>query len=425
MLEIVDAIFNWLWNEIQTNDMFTGLVGATLLTGVGYLFRNLPSKFIKGLISTFSTSFEIYNDEAEYYMILKKLEDNWWVKKLSRHIRYEKGFSKEISYNYDGKNEESELVVFGLGYGKHFLIYNLVPILVVKEKVDTHTKEVVDKLSFTFYTRNKNIVRSWFDGIVIPFKEMDKKLEVRTYRGWWGRALMRNLRDLDQVILPEDQKNRIVEDMEKFWANKLEYVKRGIPYRRGYLFHGLAGTGKTSICAALSSYFKKDLYLLNINNCETDKDLENAFSTMAPNSIVLMEDIDAVGRKSIVSRADTPEITSSNTDVPKSDTPVTAGVTLQGLLNAIDGILSVEDRILIMTTNYKEKLDPALIRDGRVDLKEEFCYFDQSLVEQMVTKFYLNQPVDVELVAKEIMDGKELIAPCAVQNKLLQRNDFY
>ena len=45
-------------------------------------------------------------------------------------------------------------------------------------------------------------------------------------------------------------------------------------------------------------------------------------------------------------------------------------LTLSGLLNAIDGVTSSEGRIVFMTTNYVDKLDPALIRPGRVDYRD-------------------------------------------------------
>ena len=47
------------------------------------------------------------------------------------------------------------------------------------------------------------------------------------------------------------------------------------------------------------------------------------------------------------------------------------GVTFSGLLNALDGVRSQEGRILFMTTNHKEKLDPALLRPGRADYHVE------------------------------------------------------
>lgn len=45
-------------------------------------------------------------------------------------------------------------------------------------------------------------------------------------------------------------------------------------------------------------------------------------------------------------------------------------VTFSGLLNCLDGVASTEARILFMTTNYLDRLDPALVRPGRVDVKE-------------------------------------------------------
>jgi len=45
-----------------------------------------------------------------------------------------------------------------------------------------------------------------------------------------------------------------------------------------------------------------------------------------------------------------------------------ANVTFSGLLNALDGVASAEDRILFLTTNHADRLDEALIRPGRVDM---------------------------------------------------------
>ena len=56
-----------------------------------------------------------------------------------------------------------------------------------------------------------------------------------------------------------------------------------------------------------------------------------------------------------------------------------SAVTLSGLLNVLDGVLSQEGRILIMTTNHIEHLDEALIRLGRSDKKVHFKLADHNI----------------------------------------------
>ncbi len=63
-------------------------------------------------------------------------------------------------------------------------------------------------------------------------------------------------------------------------------------------------------------------------------------------------------------------------------------MTLSGLLNAIDGVTSTEGRIVFMTTNYVERLDPALIRPGRVDFKQYIGYCSKEQLKNMFTNFY-------------------------------------
>lgn len=63
-------------------------------------------------------------------------------------------------------------------------------------------------------------------------------------------------------------------------------------------------------------------------------------------------------------------------------------ITFSGLLNALDGVASAEERIIFLTTNHVENLDPALIRPGRVDLKEYFGDATETQIRGMFSRFY-------------------------------------
>lgn len=130
-----------------------------------------------------------------------------------------------------------------------------------------------------------------------------------------------------------------------------------MPYRCGILLYGPPGTGKASFTAALAGRFKLDLYILSFSDAALDDQaLEYLFETLPEQCIILLEDIDSAG----IQRA-------SMLDSRPSKTAPLNKVTLSGLLNAIDGVAAAEGRILIMTTNAPESLDPALIRSGRID----------------------------------------------------------
>ncbi|KAF2433603.1 P-loop containing nucleoside triphosphate hydrolase protein [Tothia fuscella] len=121
-------------------------------------------------------------------------------------------------------------------------------------------------------------------------------------------------------------------------------LSAGLTYRRGYLFYGPPGTGKTSFCKALAHELQLDLYLLHMPYLHSDKQLATLFRDLPSRCILLFDDIDT----SVFNYKD-------------------RAVSISALLNAIDGANSKEGRILIMTTNYVEKLDKRLIRTGRID----------------------------------------------------------
>lgn len=131
------------------------------------------------------------------------------------------------------------------------------------------------------------------------------------------------------------------------------YKNKGVPYRRGYLLYGPPGTGKTSFTQAIAGELKLNICYLNLsggNLC--DDGLNRALNDAPADSIILLEDIDGI----FIQREEV-----------QGNKRRRRRVTFSGLLNALDGVRSQEGRILFMTTNHKEKLDPALLRPGRCD----------------------------------------------------------
>lgn len=104
-------------------------------------------------------------------------------------------------------------------------------------------------------------------------------------------------------------------------------------------------------------------------------------------------------------------------------------VTFSGLLNCLDGVASTEARILFMTTNYLERLDPALVRPGRVDVKEYIGWCSASQVEQMFLRFYrgADDPHAHDLAksfAANVMQHKRNVSPAQIQGYFMfHKND--
>ena len=241
----------------------------------------------------------------------------------------------------------------------------------------------------------------------------------------WDKAASKEPRAFDTVILDQDTANDILADAKKFVSmeERTYYMKRGIPYHRGYLFYGPPGTGKTSFAQALAGSIKStpmDICLLNLASQNLDDAKLNSSLRYAPkNAIILLEDVDAV----FVQRSSASLIAQDSSRPGNKP----SGVSFSGLLNAIDGVASQEGRIFIMTTNHPEKLDPALVRDGRCDRKWEFGNCSSEQLRRMFKISFrdlrANQPVDDLAAAFAKQIAANSMAPAAIQGYLLPHRD--
>lgn len=224
----------------------------------------------------------------------------------------------------------------------------------------------------------------------------------------WKRCMARSARPFSTVILNQDVKNELIEDVKDYLdpATRRWYANRGIPYRRGYLLHGPPGTGKSSLSLALAGHFKMRIYILSLSSpMATEENVASLFSSLPRRCVVLLEDIDSAGLthtrengSNTSNDEQTPVVAPPPPSGTKTTSPLTGRLSLSGLLNILDGVASQEGRVLIMTTNHIEKLDKALIRPGRVDMTVEFGRADSYMTSSIFRAIY--SPYDGEVTPK-------------------------
>lgn len=200
----------------------------------------------------------------------------------------------------------------------------------------------------------------------------ENQVDIFTNDQWgnWNKSSTIRVKPFSAVILPEELKGSIIKDLNAFKNSRDWYLSRAIPYRRQYILHGRPGTGKTSIALAAAIMLKADVYVLNLKDVQSDSGLQAAFSSIRQNAILLIEDVDTF----FVSRTHNALIDNK--------------VSFSSLLNCMDGAFYKEGLISFLSTNYIEKLDPALLRPGRTDRVIEVPYPGQAEVATFFRNFY-------------------------------------
>ncbi|CAL9153552.1 unnamed protein product, partial [Musa hybrid cultivar] len=212
----------------------------------------------------------------------------------------------------------------------------------------------------------------------------------------WSHVVFEHPSTFDTLAMDPRKKRELMDDLIAFRNGKDYYTKIGKAWKRGYLLHGPPGTGKSTMIAAIANFLDYDVYDLELTSVKNNTELRKLFIETTSKSIIVIEDIDCSldltgKRKRTKSKKedeggdDKPKLPGEKEDKEESK------VTLSGLLNFIDGLWSAcgGERLIIFTTNHVEKLDPALIRRGRMDkhIELSYCHFEAFMV---LAKNYLD-----------------------------------
>ncbi|GMI94685.1 hypothetical protein like AT5G57480 [Hibiscus trionum] len=253
-----------------------------------------------------------------------------------------------------------------------------------------------EKRGFTLRINKKDkplILHSYLDYILeksdeIRRKNQDRLLYTNTRGGSldsrghpWESVPFKHPSTFDTLAMHPDKKQEIMADLRDFADGQSFYQNTGRAWKRGYLLYGPPGTGKSSMIAAMANYLCYDIYDLELTEVHNNSELRKLLMKTSSKSIIVIEDIDCSvnltnrnnnkKKKSNKSSYCDPEArcVSSGEDGGNS-------ITLSGLLNFTDGLWSCcgSERIFVFTTNHIEKLDPALLRSGRMDMHIYMSY---------------------------------------------------
>ena len=257
----------------------------------------------------------------------------------------------------------------------------------------------------TLTHNNKEILTSFVDEarkISIERKKKNKKknsdtIRIYYYKDYWYLFSKIPKRPINTLYLKDGELEHVVNTIAEFFSEdeRDEYLSFGIPYKKVIFLYGVPGSGKTSTINTIASHFDCDIHLIPLSTDMDDSNLVEAFSTINADNenntnkkIILIEDIDCVFEDR------------------KEGDHLKNKVTLQGLLNCMDGFTCMEGALIFITANKPESLDDAMIRSCRVDYKLELGYADKYQTEQMFQRFLPNQLHNFDTFYKSIRHKK-------------------
>lgn len=353
-------MFNALKNLLSGQHQFAsdGLL-LMIVGGLGVYLRAIPERLWAWFVGQTTMTITVKDDDAAYVWVKEWfLEQNF----LSRVRR--------VDLDTTLRREQLALIP---AQGDHWFWHSARPFRVeLFRSEDTRgwSAKRTEWMTFTTIGRRQNFLKKFVAGIVECHRKNVALISSLYLRDdYWEKVEGYSPRLLESVILKPGEKERLVQDIEKFKAAKQRYAQLGVPYHRGYLFYGPPGTGKTSLISGLAANFGMSIYAISLTDFN-DKTLMKAIRDVPPNAVILFEDIDCM--RTGKTRQDSEEWAGKQMQARPGEAPDPMdrfGVTLSGLLNVLDGFNAPENVLFIMTTNKIETLDQALLRPGRIDYK--------------------------------------------------------
>ncbi|KAL0535449.1 hypothetical protein IC582_029779 [Cucumis melo] len=295
--------------------------------------------------------------------------------------------------------------------------------------------------TLTFHKRCRKLITETYlkhvlgEGKEIRVRNRQRKLFTngsggRWYYGhtMWSHIVFEHPATFDTIAMEPEKKQEIIDDLLTFTRSKEFYGRIGKAWKRGYLLYGPPGTGKSTMIAAMANLLNYDVYDLELTAVKDNTQLRTLLIETTSKSIIVIEDIDCsldlTGQRKKKEEKSTDDKEKSPKESSKKEEEDTSSkVTLSGLLNFIDGIWSAcgGERLIVFTTNYVEKLDPALIRTGRMDkhIELSYCSFEAFKV---LAKNYLN--LETHLLFDQIKEliGCLKITPADVAENLMPKS---
>ncbi|RWW61397.1 hypothetical protein BHE74_00031552 [Ensete ventricosum] len=217
---------------------------------------------------------------------------------------------------------------------------------------------------------------------------------------WRPVALFTHPARLDTVAMDPEVKAWVRADLEAFLNGRAYYHRVGRNWRRSYLLHGPPGTGKTSFAAAIAKFLHYDIYDLDLALVSGGADLKALLVATAARSVILVEDLDLY-----LSAKGSHEGNSRHAR----------------MLNFMDGILSCcgDEKVMVYTVTSIEAVDPAVLREGRLDVHIHFPMCDFQAFKTLARSYLRLNDHKMYPMVEEVFQSGAKISPAKVSEIMI------
>jgi chaperone BCS1 len=208
----------------------------------------------------------------------------------------------------------------------------------------------------------------------------DKMLRVLSNEGpFWEEDCILKFKSLDSIFMRKEDISRICSDIDRFLspATRKIYDYFGVTYKRTYLLSGLPGSGKSSLIRGLACKYGYNMCMLNYTETK-DSHIQSLLKRLPEKSFFVLEDFDSI------------------IEERKKHDDATNKISFSGILKMLDGEYCSVGSIIFITTNYKDRFDPAMFRPGRIDFVMDF---DVASMEQITDMFVHYMSLNPETAA--------------------------
>jgi len=201
----------------------------------------------------------------------------------------------------------------------------------------------------------------------------------------------------DNLFLTSDNMTKLISVLDDLKYNKVKMEQQSIPMKCVILIEGPAGNGKTSIAIAIAEYMKYALMRVNLNNMY-DHHLTQVFNRTK--TVYIIDELDKyhfINLPKFIPKLSPKDDDGDRDDSVKGVEFKTKELTVDTWRNILDGNNYLQDCVLVMTTNYKERIDPINIRPGRVDLELHFSNCTTEQFERIYQVHY-GKPAPIDFI---------------------------